>query len=40
MSDFRMYYTALSAKQIKELYNTSVTIDKSGNVYARKLVEE
>ena len=38
-SDFRIYATALSAQQIKELYTTSMQIDSSGNVFARKLVE-
>lgn len=35
-SDFRIYYTALTEEQIKELYNTSATIDKNGNIYARE----
>lgn len=39
LSDMRVYMTTLSEKQIKELYNTSVTIDKNGNAYARELVE-
>ena len=38
-SDFRIYVTALTDKQIKELYDTSATIDNLGNVYARELVE-
>ena len=40
ISDFRIYATALTAEQIKELYHTSVTIDNKGNIYARELVEE
>ena len=40
ISDFRLYSTALTEAQIKELYNTSGTIDNMGNVYARKFVEE
>ena len=35
ISDFRLYNNELSAFQIKELYNTSATIDNIGNVYAR-----
>lgn len=38
--DFRIYTTVLSTEQIKELYNTSMGIDSSGNIYARELVEE
>lgn len=39
ISDVRIYATALTNKQIKKLYNTSMQIDSSGNVYARELVE-
>ena len=39
MSDFRIYSTALTADQVKELYNTSATIDKNGNIYAREQIE-
>ena len=39
LSDVRTYATALSAAAIKELYDTSVTVDSSGNTYARELVE-
>lgn len=39
MSDFRIYNTVLTAEQIKELYNTSMTIDNNGNIHARELVE-
>ena len=38
-SDFRIYCTALSASQIKELYDTSATIDNQKNVFSRELVD-
>ena len=38
-SDARIYATALTSSQIKELYKTSVTIDKNGNIYAREQIE-
>lgn len=37
MSDWRVYAIALSADEILELYNTSMSIDASGNVSARVL---
>lgn len=39
ISDVRAYAMVLSNQQIKELYNTSASIDASGNVYARELKE-
>lgn len=39
MSDFRIYATALTADQIKELYNTSMAIDSNGNIMAREIQE-
>ena len=39
LSDFRMYVTALTADQVKQLYETSASIDASGNVYVRELKE-
>ena len=39
ISDVRIYATALSDVDILELYNSSASIDSSGNAYARELVE-
>ena len=39
ISDVRVYCTTLSADDVKELYNTSASIDNKGNVYAREVVE-
>ena len=38
-NDFRIYATALSAEDIKELYQTSALIDRNQNLYVRELVE-
>lgn len=39
LSDVRLYATALTIEQIKELYDTSATVDKNGNIYAREAIE-
>lgn len=39
ISDFRMYGTALSTAQVKELYSVPQSIDKNGNLYAHEYKE-
>lgn len=39
ISDFRLYATALSADQIKELYSNPISVCKSGNLMCMEVVE-
>lgn len=39
LTDVRVYAAPLTANQVKELYTTSMSIDASGNIHARELVE-
>lgn len=38
-SDVRIYATALTAEQVKELYSIGATLDKGGNVYGYEFAE-
>lgn len=40
LSDFRLYYTALSAEDIKELYEVSMSISSYGDVLPYELLED
>ena len=39
ISDYRIYSTALSADDVKDLYETSASIDNRGTLHAREIVE-
>lgn len=39
ISDFRIYTTALSDREIKALYNTPISVSKNGGIYAYEFME-
>lgn len=39
LNDFRIYSTALSTEDIKQLYQTKAKIDKNGNVYCNQFID-
>lgn len=40
VSDFRIYVTALSAEEVKELYQIPISVDKSGKAFAMEFIED
>lgn len=40
INDFRIYATALSADDVKTLYNVRTAIDKTANIYSGELIEQ
>ena len=39
VADFKIYNSSLSLEEIKELYNTKLIMDKSGNLYCEKFIK-
>ena len=39
VSYFRIYVTALSAEEVKELYQIPIMVDKAGNAFASEFIE-
>lgn len=40
MSDVRIYATALSAAEVKELYNTAISLSRDGVLFGHELIED
>ena len=40
VSDFRIYVTALSAEEVKELYQIPISVDKLGNAFGMEFIED
>lgn len=40
MSDFRIYVSALSAADVKILYESQATVDKNNNIFTNEIIEQ
>lgn len=40
MNDFRIYVSALSAADVKTLYESQATVDKNNNIFTNEIIEQ